>query len=127
MEIESLFDSKLLQELLPEEQVKAFFEAFYFGEEPAYDLSLGFRGLRGNLLILELELKARPNQCLACNLTWGLPEVMERHPMLNLEGVVRRLEEKLPEGVNIISWELGATEQKSPDLHVIPLLIRLSR
>jgi len=127
MDLEHLFDEKTLEELLPREQVEAFFEAFYFGEEPAYDLSLGFRGVRGNLLLLELQLKARPNQCLACNLTWGLPGVMERHPMLNLEGVVRRLESKLPEGMKVASWELGATEQKNPDLHVIPFLIRLSR
>ncbi len=124
-EIEALFTPETLEELLPRERVESFFEAFYFGEEPAYDLGLGFGGLRDRFLRLELLLKARPGKCLACNLTWGLPEVLARHPMLDLAGMIERLQEKLP--FRIESWELGPTEERSPELHVIPLLIRLAK
>ncbi len=122
-EIEAFFTPETLEELLPREQVEAFFEAFYFGEEPAYDLALGFGGIQGNVLRLELLLKARPGQCLACNLTWGLPEVFARHPMLDLAGMIKRLEDKLSYAVE--SWELGPTEERGPDLHVVPVFVRL--
>ncbi len=123
--IEKLLGPETLNELLPRQNVESFFESFYFGEEPAYDLSLGFGGISGDLLRLELLLKARPGQCLACNLTWGLPEVMAKHPMLDLAGMIKRLEEKL--AVNVASWELGPTEERGADLHVIPILVRLAK
>ena len=113
-----------LRELLPRERVEAFFEAFYFGEEPAYDLErgLGHFDPERRFLRLELRLKARPGQCLACNLTWGLPEVFKRHPALNLSGVVEALEEKL-NGFRVRSWDLGPTEEIDENLHVIPLIV----
>ncbi len=114
--------------LLPREQIEAFFEAFYFGEEPAYDLELGLGVFdpERKILRLELRLKARPGRCLACNLTWGLPEVFKRHPALNLAGVVSRLEALLPEGLKVAGWDLGPTEEVGEDLHIVPLMVRLA-
>ena len=123
---ESLFADEVLKELLPQERVQAFFEAFYFGEEPAYDLELGFGEAQDGCLIFELRLKARPGQCLRCNLTWGLPQIMAKHPQLNLAEVVKKIEEKLPEGIKVTSWNLGLTEERNPNLHVIPLVVRLN-
>ncbi|WP_210534557.1 hypothetical protein [Thermosulfurimonas marina] len=115
-----------LKGLFPRERVEAFFEAFYFGEEPAYDLELGLGSFdpEKKILRLELRLKARPGRCLACNLTWGLPEVFKRHPVLNLAGVVQALEEKL-NGFRVRSWGLGPTEEIDENLHRIPLIIYL--
>jgi len=116
-----------VRELLPRERVEEFFEAFYFGEEPAYDLELGLGHFdpERRLLRLELRLKARPGHCLACNLTWGLPEVFKRHPALNLAGVVAALEALLPDGLRVMDWDLGPTEEVHEELHVIPLIVRL--
>ncbi len=114
--------------LLPRERIEAFFEAFYFGEEPAYDLELGLGHFdpERKILRLELRLKARPGRCLACNLTWGLPEVFKRHPALDLAGVVSRLEALLPEGSKVVDWDLGPTEEVNEDLHLVPLIVRLA-
>ncbi len=114
--------------LLPRERIEAFFEAFYFGEEPAYDLELGLGHFdpERKILRLELRLRARPGRCLACNLTWGLPEVFKRHPALDLAGVVSRLEALLPEGSKVVDWDLGPTEEVNEDLHLVPLIVRLA-
>ena len=122
-----MISTESIKNLLPKERVKAFFEAFYFDEEPAYDLELALGDFdeERRLLRLELRLLARPGQCLACNLTWGLPAVFKKHPILDLEGLVKETEKFLPKGLKVKSWELGPTEERSPELHVIPLLIYL--
>ncbi len=120
-------DETLIRSLLPKEKIEEFFEAFYFGEEPAYELELGLRGWEPEkrLLTLELRLKARPGKCLACNLTSGLPEVFKRHPILNLAKVAEEAVKKLGDGYELESWDLGWTEQITRDLHVIPLIIKV--
>ncbi|MBX6422481.1 hypothetical protein [Thermosulfurimonas sp. F29] len=123
-----MIDELRVRALLPPEKVREFFEAFYFGEEPAYDMELGLGHFdpERRVVRLELRLKARPGQCLACNLTWGLPEVFKRHPALNLSGVVKALEDLLPDGLRVADWDLGPTEEVHEELHVIPLIVRLS-
>ncbi len=118
-----------IKTFLPSERVQEFFEAFYFGEEPAYDLELGLRDWepQKGLITLELLLKARPGQCLACNLTSGLPDVFKRHPILNLAQVAEDVVRELGDGYELESWELGWTEQINRDLHVVPFIIRLKR
>ncbi|OAQ21560.1 hypothetical protein [Thermosulfurimonas dismutans] len=122
-----MLSPEAIQALLPRERIEAFFEAFYFGEEPAYDLALALGAFdkERKFIRLELQLKARPGKCLACNLTWGLPKVFEKHPALDLKGVVAELEKLLPDSLKVRHWELGPTEEINPDLHVIPLLIYL--
>jgi hypothetical protein len=60
--------------------------------------------------------------CLACNLTYGLPQVFGRHPVL----AVGRLAESLCErmGTAASSWTLGSTRPISASLHVIPFTIK---
>ncbi len=120
-------EEAFIRSLLPAERVQEFFEAFYFGEEPAYDLELGLRDWDPErlLLTLELRLKARPGKCLACNLTSGLPEVFKRHPILNLAGIAEKAVKGLGDGYALKSWELGWTEQVNRDLHVIPMVIKV--
>jgi len=122
-----MFSEEWIKGLLPRKKIEAFFEAFYFGEEPAYDLELGLGevSLEQKRIRLDLRLLARPGRCLACNLTWGLPPVLEKHPLLNLEEIVRRIEERLPEGLKVKNWELGAVREINSELHVIPLWIYL--
>ncbi len=123
-----MFSREVLQKALPRERIEAFLEAFYFGEEPAYDMELAFGHFdsQEKLLTLEIRLRARPGQCLACNLTWGLPRVFRQHPLLDLASTVKTVEAHLPNGWRVREWDVGFTEERGPDLHVIPLWLRLS-
>jgi hypothetical protein len=76
-------------------------------------------------LSFELQLHERPEKCLACNLTYGLPEVFSRHPLLNIKGMVEKIESLLGEETKCISWELGTTQTPASNMHIIPLTIRL--
>ncbi len=115
-----------LAEIFPKSRSNEFFDAL-FGDpkEGAYDISLAYRESRGNQLIIDLLLEQRPNRCLACNLTQGLPQVFTRHPVINIKGLVERIEGLLGEGLRCTDWKLGRTEQRSSALHLIPLQITI--
>ncbi|MDD5758234.1 MAG: pancreas/duodenum homeobox protein 1 [Desulfobulbaceae bacterium] len=120
-----IFTPEVLQQLFPKARSDEFFEAL-FGDasEGAYDICLEFVG-NPNLQTyqFELHLKQRPGKCLACNLTYGLPEVFSRHPGLNIKGLAAELASKLGLDPEQISWSLGVTKSISSALHVIPFLI----
>ena len=59
----------------------------------------------------------------SCNLTYGLPQVFQRHPVLNVAGVARAVAEKLGWPADKVRWWLGHTEEVSRSLHVIPLYL----
>jgi hypothetical protein len=122
---ENVFTREVLDALFPPERTEAFFEALFGGaEEGAYDIRLVFRGkAEPDTLRFAFELRQRPGKCLACNLTYGLPRVFERHPIINAGGIA--------EGAGrIAGWEdtpsfrLERTEEISPELHLIPLTVR---
>jgi len=115
--------SEKLEELFPKDKTDRFFEAL-FGDcsEGAYDIELAFKEMRDNTLEFEFLLKQRPGKCLACNLTYGLPKVFQKHPIIDISGLIESIQEILPE-INITGWELGYTREVSKNLHVIPLTI----
>ncbi len=122
-------DNKLINRLSPEKLRKIFppsrtdefFEALLGDpQEGAYDIVLQFKGMVDNRLEFEFHLKQRPGRCLACNLTYGLPQVFQRHPVINLSGVIEEIKNIFPE-LNITGWEMGYTREVSPELHIIPL------
>ena len=76
---------------------------------------------------MDLLLHERPNCCLACNLTQGLPQVFSRHPVINVNGVVSEIDSLLGDSYTCKSWSLGYTEQYSQSLHVIPIKIELEK
>jgi hypothetical protein len=125
---DSVFTSETLRQLFPRERSDDFFDAL-FGDasEGAYDIELGYRGMKGDQLVMELLLHERPGRCLACNLTQGLPQVFSRHPIINIGGLVKEIEQLLGDGITCKDWSLGYTEQKSRSLHLIPLKITLSK
>lgn len=117
-----------LAKIFPKERANEFFEALFGdADEGAYDIELSFRGQKGNTLIMDLQLHQRPNRCLACNLTQGLPQVFARHPVINVKGIVKDIESLLGDSYRCSSWSLGYTEQRSRALHVIPLQIALEK
>lgn len=115
-----------LEKIFPKERSNEFFDAL-FGDasEGSFDIELGYRGTEGKTLVLEMLLHERPNCCLACNLTQGLPQVFSRHPIINVDGVVKEIDKMLGEQYTCSSWSLGYTEQQSSSLHVIPIKIEL--
>jgi hypothetical protein len=127
--LNEIFTDDALKKLFPAQRADDFFEAL-FGDagEGSYDIALSFSGYnkRTNSLIFNLDLHERPGCCLACNLTYGLPEVFSRHPVINIKGLVADIEKKLDGKVQCVEWKLGTTVQQEKSLHSIPLHIILS-
>ena len=76
-------------------------------------------------LVFNLELHQRPGKCLACNLTYGLPSVFARHPVIDIQGVVRQVDQMLQDRARCIDWQLGNTREIKRGLHTVPLIIHL--
>lgn len=112
-----------LDSLFPASRTNEFFDAL-FGDinEGAYDIRLSLNEQSDDKVIIYYELHARPNKCLVCNLTTGLPNVFTRHPIIGSKKTAEILAEKLAWAEH--SFEIGATKQVSSDLHVIPLVIK---
>ncbi|MCG6878504.1 MAG: pancreas/duodenum homeobox protein 1 [Deltaproteobacteria bacterium] len=124
--LKDLFTRGDLQQLFPGERADSFFESLFGdAEEGAFDIGLAFKALRGNKLHFEFQLHQRPGKCLACNLTYGLPQVFKRHPVIDVNGVVEEIGKRLNGKFRCNGWELGATRELSNELHVIPLVISL--
>lgn len=121
---ESLFTPQRLASIFPPEKANAFFDALYGdAEDGAYDIELGYEGERENGMEFSFRLVQRPGHCLACNLTYGLPQVFARHPVIGLPGLVARIAELLGRPADSLHWRLLPTREMSRTLHVIPLLV----
>ena len=126
---DDIFTQDALCKLFPAERSDRFFEALFGDtEEGAYDISLDFKGYvrEDNRLDFELRLKERAGKCLGCSLTYGLPQVFSRHPVINIKGVVREIEQLLDGNTTCKEWFLGNTHIASQTLHVIPLSLLLN-
>ncbi len=122
-----LFTPEKLRDLFPADRADRFFDAL-LGDpaEGAYDIRLAYNGLKDGKLLFALELHQRPGKCLACNLTYGLPTVFSRHPVIDIQGVVDGIAKLLDGRARCTGWKLGATIEKSRQLHGVPLLIDLA-
>lgn len=117
-------DQAFLDTVFPAERTDAFFDALFGGaEEGAYDIRLVCRKVEEDRAELAFELHQRPGKCLACNLTYGLPQVFQRHPVLNVAGTVKAVASQLGWAENS-PWKLGSTQEFSRELHCIPLYIQ---
>ncbi len=123
---DKLFTPDVLKQLFLEERSDQFFEALYGdAEEGAYDISLEFIDSRENRLEFMLRLTQRAGKCITCSLTYGLPEVFTRHPIINIKGLVQNIEALLDGRGRCADWHLGSTQEVSKDVHTIPLSISL--
>ena len=124
--LDALLTSETLLKIFPEERTDEFFEAL-FGDanEGSYDIELAYRNADNKNLTLELLLHERPNCCLACNLTQGLPQVFSRHPIIDVASIVRDIDNLIGDRGTCGEWSLGHTEQRSSSLHVIPIRITI--
>jgi hypothetical protein len=124
---ESIFTAAALIGVFPPERADQFFEAL-LGDaaDGSYDIELTYAGSGDNRLRFDLRLHQRPGKCLACNLTYGLPQVFSRHPVINMKAVVDGIDQLLGDKANCAVWELGRTREVSRELHVVPLRIELN-
>lgn len=125
-ELKEVFTPDKLAGLFPAEKSNEFFDAL-FGDasEGAYDIELTYKGSNNEFMEFEFLLKQRPGKCLACNLTYGLPQVFSRHPIINVKKLVNDIiaVAGLKESAE---WGLGATREISRNLHAIPLRIKFA-
>ena len=121
-----IFSGQILQKLFPAERADQFFDAL-FGDasEGTYDITLSFDDADESTLQFTLNLTQRPGCCLACNLTYGLPDVFSRHPILNIGKLVREIDNLLGDIADCGDWKLKSTNSVSSSLHTIPLSISL--
>lgn len=114
-------NQKILDEIFPPERADAFFDAIYGGsEDGAYDISLVCESVEENQAKLRFELKRREGHCLKCSLTYGLPSVFQRHPVIDINSVADAVGHVL--GWSNFHWDLGKVVEASDDLHYIPFL-----
>lgn len=121
-----LFTPQTCTALLPAETADKFFEALFGdADEGSYDLELHYVGSDVYSLHFDILLQERPGHCLACNLTYGLPQVFSRHPVINIAGIVDKVNDLLQDKGATGDWNLGATRQLSQSTHGISLTIEL--
>ncbi|NOX33409.1 MAG: pancreas/duodenum homeobox protein 1 [Deltaproteobacteria bacterium] len=118
-----VFTQDYLDTLLPREISDQFFEALYGdASDGAYDIRLEFISSNDKRIILAFNLIKRPGKCLVCSLTYGLPNVFSRHPLINISGMIKKIQEK---GIKIKNWRLGETEEQTSSFHTIPFYLYL--
>ena len=123
MELEQALTQDFLDRLIPPETGDRFFEALYGdASEGAYDIRLKFLKADAEQVVLEFDLTERPGKCLVCSLTYGLPTVFSRHPLINIKNIVEKIKGK---GFCIKNWRLGETEQLNRTNHTIPFYLDL--
>ena len=123
---ETLFSQHVLDGIFPSDRADRFFEALLGdASEGAYDIVLACAGETDDRIDFEFQLKQRPGRCLACNLTYGLPEVFMRHPVIDVAGVVRQIDARMTNGKRCREWTLGRTREVSRTMHVLPLTVNL--
>ena len=123
---ENLFTPETLQEIFPENRADQFFDAMYGDPaEGAYNISLKFKRQTDNALVFEFHLTRRSGKCLRCSLTYGLPQVFSRHPIIDVKGLLKKIDQQLDGQARCRDWKIGETMEKSDALHVIPLTVFL--
>lgn len=121
-----IFTENVLGTLFPASRADEFFEALYGDvEEGAYDIGLAYKGNNETTLEFALELKQRAGKCLACNLTYGLPDVFTRHPLINLKGLVGEIDKLAGDDISCTDWTIGRTREISRELHIVPIMISI--
>ena len=120
------FSQKTLDQIFPPEKTDAFFEAMLGdASEGAYDIRLIYQGIQRNTLQFAFELTQRPNKCLACSVTYGLPQVFKRHRIIDTENIVKQIEAIIGND-RMLSWELQPTLPIDQHVHLVPLHITIN-
>lgn len=117
-------DQSFLDEIFPAQRANDFFDALFGGaEDGAYDIRLVQREASADHILLAFDLTQRAGKCLVCNLTYGLPQVFQRHPVINVAGIAAAVAQRLQIPTQNLRWSLAPTQEISRELHRIPLRI----
>ena len=120
----TVFTQEWLDAQFPADRADAFFDALFDGaEEGAYDIRLRYVGSGEGYADFAFELNQRPGKCLVCSLTYGLPQVFSRHPIINVKGLAAQVAEALGKAPQSATFSLGATQEVSAQVHRVPLRI----
>ena len=121
--MEQILTQDFLDTLVPSEISDRFFEALYGdASEGAYNIRLKLINADEKQIVLAFDLTERPGKCLVCSLTYGLPNVFSRHPLINIKNIVEKIKDK---GFVVKRWRLGTTEEISKANHTIPFYLEL--
>ena len=124
IDLDNIITQEFLDTLLPPELSDRFFDALYGDcSEGAYDIRLEPVSVSDKRIVLAFSLTQRPGKCLVCSLTYGLPTVFSRHPLINIKGMMDKIKEA---GIPVADWRLGETEESTSSLHTIPLYLTLA-
>ena len=126
MAVYDVFTPECLNDLFPIQRTNDFFDALFGdAEEGAYDIRLVVDPEESDdgELHFYFELHQRAGRCLVCSLTYGLPQVFERHPIINLKGLVSDIASRAGWELDDVWWRIGTTESLSSALHRIPLVL----
>ena len=124
---DDVFDERQMKSIFPESVADAFFDALLGdSSEGAYDIDLSFDKAYEDRIIFQFRLSKRPGKCLHCSLTYGLPEVFSRHPVINIKEIVRKISGLLQGKGTVDRWEIGKTREIDDGLHIIPLAVYLN-
>jgi hypothetical protein len=122
----TIFSQRVLDQIFPPSRADCFFDALLGdSSEGAFDIAFAYAGETDDQINFEFQLNQRPGKCLACNLTYGLPEVFTRHPVIDVAGVVRQIDSRMINGQRCGEWTIGRTREISRVLHVLPLTVNL--
>ena len=120
----SVFTPEWAASVFPPERTNAFFDALFGdAEEGAYTIAFRFAQARGPVLEFAFDLHQRNGKCLACNLTYGLPQVFARHPIINIKALVEEIAKQLGKKTTELTYELRPTNEISSALHSIPFIV----
>ena len=124
--LDACFAQDKLDTLFPPERADQFFEAL-LGDaaEGAYDIRLTYQGRDRDHLCFFFELHQRSGRCLACNLTYGLPQVFARHPVIAVNQIVEKLTALMGDHGRCGEWQLTATKEIDKQLHSVPLIVEI--
>lgn len=122
--MESIYTVEWCRSVFPPERTNEFFEALFGdADDGAYDIELAFVRRDSEKLEFNFNLLQRGSQCLACNLTHGLPKVFERHPIINSAGLAQAAAAAC--GRILKEWKIGPTREESKALHRVPFYVWL--
>jgi len=126
-ELTQIFSQKILDQIFPPDKTNEFFEAM-LGDaaDGAYDIRLIYQGINDNILHFAFALTERPEKCLACSVTYGLPQVFKKHRIINTDHIVNQIK-MIIGNVNVLSWELLPTQPIERNFHLVPLYITLDK
>ncbi len=112
-----------LNQIFPLSRTSEFFDALYGdAEDGAYDIILTSRNITPERADMAFELRRRPGQCLKCSLTYGLPEVFKKHPIININKIANDIGEALG-WEKKPDWKIYPVEEIDDNLHIIPLVL----